>query len=93
MFRARFEVLEQCDFIWLPNTGSRHLQTRFVLEQCDFIWLPNINLHYTVLNHVLDSVISYGDQRTLPEFAFGAEVTRGIFAGERDIFIRDEDGM
>lgn len=38
-------------------------------------------------------MISYGDQRTLPEFAFGAEVMRGIFAGERGIFIRDGDGM
>ena len=41
MFRARFEVLEQCDFIWLPNDDNAFGYQEAVLEQCDFIWLPN----------------------------------------------------
>ena len=42
LFRAQFEVLEQCDFIWIQNYKIEANENNQVLEQCDFIWIQNI---------------------------------------------------
>ena len=34
-------VLEQCDFIWIQNSGWCDMCVAAVLEQCDFIWIQN----------------------------------------------------
>ena len=41
LFRAQFEVLEQCDFIWIQNVRKGYFSGLSVLEQCDFIWIQN----------------------------------------------------